>query len=96
VDRGLILSGTAGAGKSTVAAEIAGRLADIGASFASIDADTVAQFGPAPRRDREGLSFYDTLKCRNVPSLWENFREAGARHLVIAASIDSFSLRAHF
>jgi hypothetical protein len=96
MNRALIVSGTGGAGKSSVAAEISRVLAAAGASHAFIDVDTIAQFGPAPWRRRQGGSFYDALKCKNVESLWLNFHEAGALHLVLAAQVDSLQLRARY
>lgn len=96
VNRALIVCGASGAGKSSVAAEISQVLAATGASSAFIDVDTVAQFGPAPRGCREGVSFYDTLKCKNVGSLWLNFHQAGAVHLIVAAHIDSLQVRAQY
>jgi len=96
VCRALIVSGTSGAGKSSVAAQICQLLTRAGASSAFIDVDTLAQFGPAPWRSRQGVSFYDMLKCKNVSSLWPNFRDAGARHLVLAAHVDSLQLREQY
>jgi predicted kinase len=96
VGRALIVCGTSGAGKSSVAAEISRVLAASGASSAFIDVDTLAQFGPPPLRHQQGGSFYDTLKCKNVGSLWLNFRDAGALHLVVAAHLDSLQLRAQY
>jgi len=96
MSRALIVSGAGGAGKSSVAAEISRVLAVAGASHAFIDADTIAQFGPAPWRSRQGRSFYDALKCKNVGSLWQNFHDAGALHLVVAAHVDSLQMRAQY
>jgi ABC-type dipeptide/oligopeptide/nickel transport system ATPase component len=96
VGRALIVCGTSGAGKSSVAAQICQLLTRAGASSAFIDADTLAQFGPAPWGHQQGVSFYDMLKCKNVGSLWPNFRDAGARHVVLAAHVDSLQLREQY
>jgi CobQ/CobB/MinD/ParA nucleotide binding domain len=96
VGRALIVCGTSGVGKSSVAAQICQLLTRAGASSAFIDVDTLAQFGPAPCRHQQGVSFYDTLKCKNVGSLWPNFRDAGALHLVLAAHVDSLQLRQQY
>jgi len=96
VCRALIVSGASGAGQSSVAARICQLLTRAGASSAFIDVDTLAQFGPAPWRSRQGVSFYDMLKCKNVSSLWPNFRDAGAGHLVLAAHVDSLQLREQY
>jgi hypothetical protein len=42
------------------------------------------------------VSFHDILKCKNLGSLWLNFREAGALHLVVAAHVGSAELRAQY
>ena len=96
VNRALIVCGASGAGKSSVAAKISQVLAATGVSSAFIDVDAIAQFGPAPRDRREGVSFYDALKCKNVGSLWLNFRDAGAHNLIVAADVGSLELRARY
>jgi len=96
VCRALIVCGASGVGKSSVAAQICQLLTRAGVSSAFVDVDTLAQFGPAPRRRRQGVSFYDVLKCKNVGSLWPNFRDAGALHLVLAARVDSLQLREQY
>lgn len=87
--RAVILSGAAGVGKSTVAAALARELADRGEPFGLADLDTLAQFGPAPWRHENGVSFYDALKADNAAAVWHNFRRAGARYLVLAGHVDS-------
>ncbi|MCU7728377.1 AAA family ATPase [Actinoplanes sp. KI2] len=86
--RALLLTGVAGVGKSTVAAAAGSVLTTAGCVNAVVDADALAQFGPPPGRAR----FYDELKCANLAALWENFRAAGARFIVVAGTIDSLSL----
>ncbi len=96
VNRALIVCGPSGVGKSSVAAEILGARAGHATPCASVDVDTVAQFGPAPWRRRGEVSFHDMLKCKNVGSLWRNFRDAGALYLVVAAKVDSLQLRVEY
>ncbi len=96
MNRTLIVCGASGVGKSSVAAEVSRVLASTGRSVAFIDVDTVAQFGPAPWDRRDEVSFYDTLKCKNVEALWVNFRGLGARHIAIAACVDGLRLRAQY
>jgi len=89
VYRALLLTGVAGAGKSTVA-QAAGRvLTTAGCVTAVVDADALAQFGPHPADGR----FYDRLKCANLAAVWANFKAAGARFVVVAAVVDSVPLR---
>jgi broad-specificity NMP kinase len=96
VNRALIVCGASGVGKSSVAAKISQVLAATGVPSAFIDVDAIAQFGPAPWDRREGVSFHDTLKCKNVGSLWLNFRDAGALNLIVAAHVDSLELREQY
>ena len=87
--RALLLSGVAGVGKSTVAAAAGRILTAAGRATAVVDTDMLAQFGPPPADRR----FYDRLKCANLAAVWANFEAAGARYVVVAAVIDSVSLR---
>lgn len=90
--RALLLTGTAGVGKSTVAGAAGRVLTGGGCVTAVVDADMLAQFGPPPISDPGG-HFYDELKCANLAALWANFKVAGARFVVVAAVIDSLALR---
>ena len=92
----LLLTGVAGVGKSTVAAAIGGAISDTGKVVAVIDSDELAQFGPPPNDGLRRHGFYDRLKCDNVAAVWANFREAGARFVVVAAGIDSVALRTQY
>jgi hypothetical protein len=96
VSRALIVSGASGVGKSIVAGEISRALAGSGTPCAFVDVDTIAQFGPAPWHRQNGESFHDMLKCRNVGSLWLNFRNAGAICIVVAADVGSLPLRTQY
>ncbi|WP_162606558.1 AAA family ATPase [Jiangella asiatica] len=96
--RGLLLSGVAGVGKSTISSEIGRSLVAAGKVIALVDADALAQFGPAmegePLADRR--AFYDRLKCANVSSVWTNFKELGARFVVVAGCIDHLAVREEY
>ena len=93
--RALILTGIAGVGKSTVADAVGRILSTAGCTTAVVDTDMLAQFGPAPRSCPAG-GFHDELKCVNLAAVWANFRTAGARVVVVAATIDSAALRARY
>jgi len=95
VYRALILTGIAGVGKSTVADAVGRILSTAGCTIAVVDTDMLAQFGPAPRGWPVG-GFHDELKCVNLAAVWANFRAAGARVVVVAATIDSAALRARY
>jgi dephospho-CoA kinase len=92
----LLLTGVAGVGKSTVADAVGGVLSMAGYVTAVVDADMLAQFGPAPKGYLPTDRFYDELKCINLAAVWANFRAAGARYLVVAAVIDSLALRERY
>jgi hypothetical protein len=75
-------------------AEAAGRVLTVaGCVTAVVDTDMLAQFGPPPETGPAGGRFYDELKCANLAAVWANFKAAGARVIVVAAGIDSVTLR---
>lgn len=96
VSDGLLISGVSGVGKSIVASAIGRLLATDGKALAVVDVDTLAQFGPAPWKRRDGIGFYDYLKCSNLGMVWENFQACGATHLVVAAIVDKVAVRAAY
>ncbi|MFI7211517.1 GNAT family N-acetyltransferase [Micromonospora maritima] len=88
--RALLLTGVAGAGKSTVADAVGRMLTRGGHVTAVVDTDLLAQFGPPPAAAGDaGARVYDELKCVNLASVWGNFRAAGARVVVVAAVVES-------
>ena len=75
----LILSGSMGAGKTTVMGEISDLLADSDAAHATLDFDCLGQVHP---HVPDGFAF------RNLKSIWPNYRDAGVTRLVIAAAVE--------
>ena len=75
----LILSGSMGAGKTTVMGEIADLLADADIAHATLDFDCLGQMHP---RVPDGFAF------QNLKSIWPNYRDAGVTRLVIAAAVE--------
>jgi ribosomal protein S18 acetylase RimI-like enzyme/adenylylsulfate kinase-like enzyme len=94
--RALLLAGVAGVGKSTIADAVGRVLTDAGHMTAVVDTDMLAQFGPPPRSHPMRDRLHDELKCANLASVWENFRTAGARSVVVAAVIDSAVTRQRY
>ncbi|WP_240183728.1 hypothetical protein [Leifsonia aquatica] len=78
----VFVNGTVGVGKSTVADAISAAEA---APHAVIDLDAVRRMHPAPVED----VFNHELELRNLRSLAANYREAGARRLILAGVIES-------
>lgn len=78
----LIISGTVGVGKTTVGYEIHDILSDHQMPHAFIDRDALAHSWPP-----QG-PYNETLVQRNIASVWQNFREAGARRLVVAGVVE--------
>lgn len=82
----MLLTGTIGAGKTTIAEAISERLHAAGSRHALMDLDWLAQLYPAP----EANDPYNTrLAARNLAAVWPNFSEAGARYAVLAATVES-------
>jgi adenylylsulfate kinase-like enzyme len=81
----LLLNGTVGVGKTTVAEAIGDRLADAGVPGAVVDIDWLRRCWPAP----DGDPFHLELALRNVGALARNFTMAGATHLVLAGVVET-------
>ncbi len=81
----LILSGPIGVGKSTVGDEISVQLTSKGIPHTFVDLDALAQTFPRPADDRYG----SRLALKNLASLWQNCRDAGARNAVVARVVET-------
>ncbi|TDO45042.1 hypothetical protein EV643_114187 [Kribbella sp. VKM Ac-2527] len=82
--RALLLTGGGGAGRTTVAQAIGRILTSQNLPTAVVDLDALAQFGP-----NTGPAIYDQLRSLNLAALWTNYRDAGARHVIVSGAIDS-------
>jgi len=74
----LLLTGTVGSGKSTVAAEINDALAELKIPNATIDLDALVWQWPSTSKWNNDLMF------ENLASLWPNYQAHGAPHLILA------------
>ena len=74
----LLLTGTVGAGKTTLAYEIHEALAEREVPNAAIDLDALTAQWPATSKWNADLMF------ENLALLWPNYRSHGATHLVLA------------
>ena len=75
----LLLSGSMGAGKTTVMGEVSDLLIEANVSHATLDFDCLGQVHPhAP----------DDFAFRNLKAIWPNYRDAGVTRLVIAAAVE--------
>lgn len=81
----LLLNGTVGAGKTTVAEAVGDVLVERGVHHAIIDLDWLRRCWPAPAGD----PFNVDLCLRNVAAVAANAREAGSDLLVIAGVIET-------
>jgi predicted kinase len=75
----MLVTGPIGVGKTAVAYAIAGRLRAARIPYALIDLDAIVECYPAPPDD----PFNFRLAMRNLAALWRNYRDAGARYLVL-------------
>jgi dephospho-CoA kinase len=80
--RVIVITGSMGAGKTTVMAEASDLLAAAGVNHAAIDLDSLG-IGHVP----EGA--WPDLAYRNLASVWENFARAGATNLLIAEAVET-------
>ncbi|MFE7749892.1 hypothetical protein [Streptomyces sp. NPDC057428] len=87
--RALLINGTVGVGKTSVAESVGCLLADAGIPNAVIDLDWLRQSWPAPSGDR----FNFTMMLRNLRSMAGNYLAAGAARLVLAGVIEDLDER---
>lgn len=80
--RTLILTGTTGAGKSTVAAEINDALAALEVPNAAVDLDALVWQWPSTS------AWNDDLLYENLSSIWPNYAARGVRHLILARVVE--------
>lgn len=78
----LVLTGTVGSGKSTVAAEINDALAELKIPNAAIDLDALVWQWPSTSKWNNDLMF------ENLASLWPNYHSHGATHLILARVLE--------
>jgi hypothetical protein len=78
----LLITGTTGAGKSTVAAEISDVLADLRVPNAAVDLDALVWQWPSTSEWNSDLMF------ENLASLWPNYQAHGATRLVLARVLE--------
>jgi hypothetical protein len=81
---GVILTGTVGAGKTTTLHALGALLAARSVPHALVDADAVRLLHPAPADD----PFQQEVELRNLRDLSRNYREAGARVVLVATVIE--------
>ncbi len=80
----LLISGTAGVGKSAIAKEIGELMRLDSTGFAVIDLDAIAKCTtdpPVPGR------FESALMVENLAAIWPNYRRYGVVHLILARAV---------
>jgi adenylylsulfate kinase len=85
IERAALLSGTVGAGKTTVGEELSELLKDRGEPHAFIDLDRLSELWPAP----EGDPLNERLVLANLAAITRNFAAAGARTLVMSGVVET-------
>ena len=81
----LLISGSMGAGKTTVMGEISDLLMEADLPHATLDFDCLSQVHPHASDDPHG----SRLAFRNLASVWPNYRDAGVERLVIARVVET-------
>jgi hypothetical protein len=80
-EEAVLITGVFGAGKSSVAEEIADILEKRGASYAVLDLDWLAWFGP------EDEHAHQRVLAQNLAAVAGNYRAAGVRFFVLAYAV---------
>ncbi|MGK4583514.1 hypothetical protein [Kitasatospora sp. HPMI-4] len=83
--RALLITGTVGVGKTSVADAAGALLADAGIPNAVLDLDRLCQSWPSP----EGDPFNNGVLLRNLRSVASNYLDAGVERLVLAGVAES-------
>jgi adenylylsulfate kinase len=81
----LLINGTVGAGKTSVAEKVGDLLSQAGVPNAVIDVDWLRQSWPSPAGDR----FNQTMALRNLRSVASNYLDAGAVRIVLAGVLET-------
>ena len=89
MDHALLLTGTVGAGKTSVADAIGDLLTEAGVPNAVIDLDWLRRSWPCPPDDPFNLA----MTLRNLRPVARNFLDAGAVRLVLAGVVESHEER---
>ncbi|MGQ4511066.1 hypothetical protein [Streptomyces sp. DW26H14] len=87
--RALLINGTVGVGKTSVAEAAGELLADAGVPHAVIDLDWLRKSWPAPAGDR----FNTAMMARNLRVVAGNYLSAGAVRLILAGVIEDAESR---
>jgi adenylylsulfate kinase len=85
IERAVLLSGTVGAGKTTVGEELAQLLTDRGEPHAFVDLDRLSELWPPPKDD----PFNERLVVANLSAIAANFAGAGTRSLVMSGVVEN-------
>jgi hypothetical protein len=88
----LLITGTVGAGKTSVAAAAGSILAEASVPHSVIDLDALSQFWPTPPDDPFNLA----MELRNLAAIAGNYLSAGAHRLVLAGVVETMSDRVRF
>jgi adenylylsulfate kinase len=81
----LLINGTVGAGKTSVAEMVGDLLTDAGVPNAVIDLDWLRRSWPSPAGDRFNMA----MALRNLRSVARNYRDAGVVRIVLAGIIET-------
>jgi adenylylsulfate kinase len=88
----LLISGTVGAGKTSVAEKVGDLLSEAGGPNAVIDVDWLCQSWPSPAGDR----FNQAMALRNLRSVARNYVEARAVGIALAGVLETRVERDHY
>jgi adenylylsulfate kinase len=83
--RALLINGTVGSGKTSVADALGDLLADAGIPHAVLDMDWLRRSWPCPPDD----PFNMAMALRNLAAVTRNYRAAGVRRLILAGVLEN-------
>ena len=88
----VVISGTVGSGKTTIATRLHDTLVQRGYASAVIDVDFLSEAEPRKPED----PYNSDLGIRNLASVWPNYREFGVEYMVLARVVEEADERAKY
>lgn len=88
----LLITGTVGAGKTTVGGEISTILCEPAVPHACIDLDRLCQCYPAPEDD----PYNQALMFQNLAAIWANFKRRSPQYLVLIRVVENQAELQHY
>jgi adenylylsulfate kinase len=92
VTKVVVISGTVGSGKTTIATRLHDKLVQRGYASAVIDVDFLCEAEPRTPDD----PYNSDLGIKNLAAIWPNYKEFGVEYMVLARVVEEADERAKY